>query len=493
MPTTGYQASLKGRTAWTGGQYADAAARTRGLSRVQLILWESRMTKRVSPPVRRVEAGLERSLYDRIGGEKIECLVAAFYARVDRDPVIRRFYGKTLTCAIHALTDFMTTWLGGPPVYDLRGARLRRRHVPFAIDARARDAWLTNMKAAAWEVEIPDAEACLLLAHLEFGAGRSSTRANHTRTVPAPPEPIDSTRGWRNSGTGWRRPRSFSKRSRTATSPLIRTMLPMRLVPHAELMSHALARWLDPTGRADRRYGRRSKQVKPLEVVETLLAHRELDRDPAEEHDLGRFRQLQAMIEAYAGVSRMIEPDSPMHAGLRAATRDRFIAEVERDGSCARLLGLRGQTLLHDAAMAGDAELAAALIRSGAGPNAKEAEGHTPLYRASTGDVARVLLAAGATADVTSGPTRGTPLHQAARRGCVSVAQALLDHGATIDARDAKGETPLRRAVNCRQLEIVRLLVRRGADRRAADRRGVTPLDAARTAEIKRALDGDGA
>jgi ankyrin repeat protein len=189
----------------------------------------------------------------------------------------------------------------------------------------------------------------------------------------------------------------------------------------------------------------------------------------------------------------MIGPDSPIHAVLRAATRDRFISEVERDRSCVRLLGLRGQTLLHDAALVGEAELAAVLIRSGADPDAREVEGHTPLYRASTGDVARVLLVAGATANVASGPTRGTPLHQAARRGYVSVAQALLEHGATIDARDAKEQTPLRRAVNCWQLQIARLLVRHAADPHAADRRGVTPLDVARTAEMKQALADAGA
>jgi hypothetical protein len=253
-------------------------------------------------------------------------------------------------------------------------------------------------------------------------------------------------------------------------------------------MSHALADWLDPTGRADRRYGRRPKHVKPLEVIECLLAQRAFDVDPDEGDDLARFRHLQAMIEAYTGVSRMIDAHSPLHAVLRTATRDRFISEVERERTCVRLLGLRGQTLLHDAALAGEAELAAVLIRSGADPDAKEAEGHTPLYRASTGDTARVLLAAGAAVDVTSGPTRGTPLHQAARRGDVQVAQALLDHGATIDARDAKQQTPLRRAVNCRQVQIVRLLVRHGADPHVPDRRGVTPLDVARTAEMKQAL-----
>jgi ankyrin repeat protein len=140
--------------------------------------------------------------------------------------------------------------------------------------------------------------------------------------------------------------------------------------------------------------------------------------------------------------------------------------------------------------MAGEAELAAALIRFGADLDAKELEAHTPLYRVSTGEVARVLLAAGATVDIASGPTGGTALHQASRRGYVSVAQALLDHDAAIDARDAKGQTPLRRAVNCRQLQIVRLLVRHGADPHAADRRGVTPLDVARTTPMKQALAG---
>jgi ankyrin repeat protein len=269
---------------------------------------------------------------------------------------------------------------------------------------------------------------------------------------------------------------------------LMRSLLPMRLVPHARLMSHALAQSLDPIGRANKRFGRRLRQVNPLEVIECLLAHRDLDFDPNPGDELGRFLHLQAMMDASAHVSRSIGPESPIDAALLAATRDRFISQVERDPSCVRLLGLRGQTLLHDAAMAGEAELAAVLIRCGADPDATEPEGHTPLYRASAGDVARVLLAAGATVDVASGPTRGTPLHQAARRGSLSVAQALLDHGAAVDAQDAKGQTPLRRAVNCRRIEIARILGRHGADPHAPDHRRVTPFAVARTPEMREAL-----
>jgi ankyrin repeat protein len=51
----------------------------------------------------------------------------------------------------------------------------------------------------------------------------------------------------------------------------------------------------------------------------------------------------------------------------------------------------------------------------------------------------------------------------AARRGNVEVAAALLDCGAALEARDRRGETPLRRALNCRKQEVASLLIARGA------------------------------
>jgi truncated hemoglobin YjbI len=38
------------------------------------------------------------SIYERIGADKVEQLVAAFYARVDKDPVIAHFRAFGLSC-----------------------------------------------------------------------------------------------------------------------------------------------------------------------------------------------------------------------------------------------------------------------------------------------------------------------------------------------------------------------------------------------------------
>ncbi len=200
----------------------------------------------------RTGAGPARSLYERIGAEKVEQLVASFYARVDSDPVIRPLYGKTLSCAIHGLTDFMTTWLGGPVVYDLPAVRLRRRHLPFAIDDRARDAWLANMQAAVMDVGISSAEATILMAHFKFGATALVNTGNLPKSGPCP---VDSARFDARLAETWNRMADvetlFDAVSRGDLAR-VQGMLPLRLVPHAILMSHALAEWLDPSGRMDR-------------------------------------------------------------------------------------------------------------------------------------------------------------------------------------------------------------------------------------------------
>lgn len=99
------------------------------------------------------------TLYDRAGGMPFfEALVDRFYAGVADDPVLRPLYPEAdLAGATRRLTLFLAQYWGGPRTYDQeRGhPRLRMRHVPFAIDAAARDRWLLHMRAAIAELTPP--------------------------------------------------------------------------------------------------------------------------------------------------------------------------------------------------------------------------------------------------------------------------------------------------------------------------------------------------
>ncbi len=80
----------------------------------------------------------------------------------------------------------------------------------------------------------------------------------------------------------------------------------------------------------------------------------------------------------------------------------------------------------------------------------------TPLHLASTSEVVRMLIAAGA--DVTAADGIGrTPLHLAVN---AEVAQALIDGGAKVMAENPKGLTPLHLADNAGVAEV---LIRKGA------------------------------
>jgi len=163
---------------------------------------------------------------------------------------------------------------------------------------------------------------------------------------------------------------------------------------------------------------------------------------------------------------------------------------LAQDRSVANARGHLGN-LLHDAAQAWDIERVRLLLSFGAEVNARSFDGgHTPLYYAANyldisrpadgKAVAETLIRHGAEVNVHSGPIRGTPLHTAARRDNVVVASVLLSAGADIEARDIKGETPLRRALNCRQPAMIELLLAHGANPDSPDKRGVTPRQVAK-------------
>ncbi len=91
----------------------------------------------------------QTSFYDQVGGEPtFRKLAYEFYRQVEADPEFKAMYPETdLGPAEERLRLFLIQYWGGPTDYSqLRGhPRLRARHMPFHIDSKARETWLTYM------------------------------------------------------------------------------------------------------------------------------------------------------------------------------------------------------------------------------------------------------------------------------------------------------------------------------------------------------------
>jgi hemoglobin len=101
----------------------------------------------------------ESLVYEQLGADGFSRLVGAFYRRVRTDDVLRPMYpDEDFEGAEKRLRGFLIQRCGGPADYSAeRGhPRLRMRHMPFAIDQRARDRWIELMEGAMSEVQVPE-------------------------------------------------------------------------------------------------------------------------------------------------------------------------------------------------------------------------------------------------------------------------------------------------------------------------------------------------
>ena len=116
---------------------------------------------------------MDQTVYETVSGQAFfDQLVDRFYDRVAGDPVLRPLYPEDLGPPRHRLAGFLAQYWGGPPHYSTeRGhPRLRMRHAPFKIGVAERDAWMSHMRAAVGETEMPDDVRTAMLDYFESAA-----------------------------------------------------------------------------------------------------------------------------------------------------------------------------------------------------------------------------------------------------------------------------------------------------------------------------------
>jgi hemoglobin len=375
------------------------------------------------------------NLYEAMGGtDTCHRLSTAFYARVKRDPVLRPLFpGKTLKCAIEEFAAFLVQFLGGPTEDSQRRwwLSLHESHLRFKIGHKERDAWMHNMLKALEDVPLAEPVRSTLIDFFQ----RSSAYVVNQGPMPLAAE--------------------------DSSEP-----------PSDRLRQEMVRRW-DAQQRLD-------------EIVAAVRS--------------GNADRALALVKSPAS------PDggfavSPGLLALMLRSRLSALLEYVREKLTSNPALAReryaGRTLLHDASAVADLNMVELLLRLGADLDGGVA--HSPLYSLANecqvsggGSIVHTLVQAGAKVNAAEGAKRCTALHMAARRGNVEIAEALLDCGADIEARDSLGDTPLRRSVNCNKIEVVALLLARGAQRDSRGNGGLTPLTAARTGALKRLLQSDG-
>lgn len=108
-----------------------------------------------------VEA-VKQTPYALLGGETaVRRLVDRFYDIMDSEPAvapIRAMHAADLGPMRERLFEFMSGWLGGPPLFFQRADRvcITKAHSPFAIGEDERDQWMLCMRRALIDIGTPE-------------------------------------------------------------------------------------------------------------------------------------------------------------------------------------------------------------------------------------------------------------------------------------------------------------------------------------------------
>ena len=107
------------------------------------------------------EAPARVNPYEMLGGaEPLRRIVDRFYDLMDSEPQaagIRAMHAPDLGPMRQRLFEFLSGWLGGPPLYFERPGQkcIVSAHGAFAIGAAERDAWMMCMRRALEDCAAP--------------------------------------------------------------------------------------------------------------------------------------------------------------------------------------------------------------------------------------------------------------------------------------------------------------------------------------------------
>lgn len=124
-----------------------------------------------------------------------------------------------------------------------------------------------------------------------------------------------------------------------------------------------------------------------------------------------------------------------------------------------------GRTALHLAAMNSRFAVIELLVRKGVPVDARCHDGLTPLHYACLAnslEIARLLLISSANIEAQTEINKQRPIHIAAARGSMNILNLLCDMGASLEARDAKGDRALGVASRHGHAAAVQNLLERG-------------------------------
>ena len=208
--------------------------------------------------------------------------------------------------------------------------------------------------------------------------------------------------------------------------------------------------------------------------------------------EAGHVAVVSLLIQATASlnVKNNTYGDTPLHVAAfngRAAIVDALIAA----GAGVNEQNNDDQTPLHFGVYSHNVGIVDALIAARASVNAEDVSGQTPLWWAAnirrSFAIVAALIAAGAywgdapcESGLATNPVNSSPpcidLHQAVRGGYVFAVATLIATGATLDAQDGDGDTPLHLAADGGHAVIASLLIQATASLNVQNDDGRTPL-----------------